>query len=88
GLGNGYGGIGVVSQMIHESLKDIAQVVVWRNPIESSRIARRAKFVAGAYNGATAVLYEHIDLARVHRHLPGLRHRPYAVFVHGREVWY
>jgi phosphatidylinositol alpha-1,6-mannosyltransferase len=33
------------------------------------------------------VIYEHVDLAVLHDVVPSLRNTPYAVFLHGTEVW-
>ncbi|WP_371037709.1 glycosyltransferase family 4 protein [Rhodosalinus sp. FB01] len=55
------------------------------------RVARgsRARFAAGLLAAAARsdlFLYDSVGMARAHPRLPGLR-RPYAVWVHGVEVW-
>lgn len=91
GLGVRGGGIGVVSAMMRDALKKKAAVYLWRHP---HRWSRRFRLPLLAIQSLSAlwlrnalVLYEHVDLARIHARLPWLARHPYAVFLHGTEVW-
>jgi len=92
GLGPRCGGIGVVSEQIVAGLKNRYCLELWHHPYMRTKLLRRSSFWISAFKGALCknvrfVLYEHVDLARVHRTVPGLRRVPYGVFLHGIEVW-
>jgi phosphatidylinositol alpha-1,6-mannosyltransferase len=59
--------------------------------LDSSTFARvrfGARLALGQTGGQCEwVLYSHLSLARVQRFVPALWRRPYAVFLHGIEVW-
>lgn len=91
GLGTQYGGIGVVAKAIKACLDPEFTVSVWQHPPFWPRVARIARvsahMVIGSRSKPDLIIYDHVHLAVLHGSLPGLRHIPYAVFLHGIEVW-
>jgi phosphatidyl-myo-inositol dimannoside synthase len=91
GLGTAYGGIGVVAQSIKFALDPYCKVLVWQHPPfwpRPARIARVAtRLFLGSQNPPDLVIYDHVHLATLHACIPKLRRLPYAVFLHGIEVW-
>ncbi len=91
GLGTVYGGIGVVARAMQASLQPYCDVSVWQHPPFWPRPLRIAKIAAhallGSQNPPDLVIYDHVHLAVLHAIVPKLRGIPYAVFVHGVEVW-
>ncbi len=91
GLGTAYGGIGVVAQSIRSALEPYCRVVVWQHPPFWPRPLRIAKIAAhvllGSQHPPDLVIYDHVHLAVLHAMVPKLRSVPYAVFIHGVEVW-
>jgi phosphatidyl-myo-inositol dimannoside synthase len=91
GLGTAYGGIGVVAQSIRSALEPYCRVVVWQHPPFWPRPLRIAKIAAhvllGSQNSPDLVIYDHVHLAVLHAMVPKLSNVPYAVFIHGVEVW-
>lgn len=89
GLGPAQGGVGVVSASLARALGP--GTALWRHHHRWPGAARRLALVARAFAGALArpglVVYEHVDLAAIHAVVPGLGATPYAVFLHGTEVW-
>lgn len=89
GLGNAQGGIGVVADLLRRSLG--WDVRIWTHPFRRARPVRRAVLVLQALSAIHPapglVVYEHLGLARLHQGLPWLKRTPYAVFLHGIEVW-
>ncbi len=91
GLGTAYGGIGVVAQSIRSALEPYCRVVVWQHPPFWPRPLRIAKIAAhvllGSQHPPDLVIYDHVHLAVLHAMVPKFRNVPYAVFIHGVEVW-
>lgn len=91
GLGTRYGGIGVVAQAIKSALASEYSVLVWQHPPFWPRAARIARVSLRSFLGSLSkpelIIYDHVHLAVLHSSIPGLRHTPYAVFLHGIEVW-
>ena len=91
GLGTAYGGIGVVAKSIQTALEPYSEVLVWQHPPFWPRPLRIAKIAAhvllGSQNPPDLVIYDHVHLAVLHPLVPGFRSVPYAVFIHGIEVW-
>jgi len=91
GLGTGYGGIGVVAQSIQSALEPYCRVLVWQHPPFWPRPLRIAKIAAhvllGSQHPPDLVIYDHVHLAVLHAMVPKFRNVPYAVFIHGVEVW-
>lgn len=91
GLGTAHGGIGVVAQSIKAALDPYCQVGVWQHPPFWPRPLRIAKVAAQVLLGSQIqpelVIYDHVHLAVLHALIPGFRNVPYAVFIHGVEVW-
>ncbi len=91
GLGTRHGGIGVVAQLIASALKEHSDAAVWEHHAFWPRFARIPAAVGrtflGSLNTPDFVLYDHVDLAILHAIIPRLRAIPYAVFLHGIEVW-
>jgi phosphatidylinositol alpha-1,6-mannosyltransferase len=91
GLGTAYGGIGVVAQSICSALEPYSTVVVWQHPPFWPRALRIAKIAAhvllGSRHPPDLVIYDHVHLAVLHAMVPKFRNVPYAVFIHGVEVW-
>jgi phosphatidyl-myo-inositol dimannoside synthase len=91
GLGTRYGGIGVVAQAMRSALQPEYDISVWRHPPSWPRAVRIARVAAQSLIGSRAhpvlVIYDHVHLAVLHAIVPGLRRIPYAVFLHGVEVW-
>ncbi len=91
GLGTPYGGIGVVAQSIRSALDPYCMVVVWQHPPFWPRSLRIAKIAAhvllGSQHPPDLVIYDHVHLAVLHAMVPRFRNVPYAVFIHGVEVW-
>jgi glycosyltransferase involved in cell wall biosynthesis len=91
GLGNQFGGIGVVSEAIRNALAMDHSVVVWRHPAGLPRPVRLAAVAAQAFAGSLRrprfVFYEHVHLASLQRKVPGLANVPYGIFMHGFELW-
>src|SRR5437764_3862217 len=91
GLGTAYGGIGVVANAIKAALQPDCRVSVWQHPPFWPRPLRIAKIAAhvllGSQNPPDLVIYDHVHLAVLHAMIPKFRSVPYAVFIHGVEVW-
>lgn len=91
GIGTKHGGIGVVAQLIVSALEGHSDLAVWEHHAFWPRFARIPAVVGRALWGSLKapdfVLYDHVDLAVLHAVIPGLRNVPYAVFLHGIEVW-
>jgi len=91
GLGTAYGGIGVVAKSIKSALEPYCRVSVWQHPPFWPRPVRVARVAAqlfiGSQNPPDLVIYDHVHLAVLHACIPKLRRLPYAVFLHGVEVW-
>lgn len=91
GLGTAYGGIGVVAKSIKRALEPSCKVSVWQHPPFWPRLLRIAKVTTqiflGSQNPPDFVIYDHVHLAVLHAIIPKLRRLPYAVFIHGVEVW-
>ena len=91
GLGTRYGGVGVVAQAIRSALQPEYAISVWRHPPFWPRVGRIARVAAQSFIGSRVhpviVIYDHVHLAALHATIPGLRRIPYAVFLHGVEVW-
>lgn len=91
GLGNAYGGIGVVAEVVAKELARTAALDHWRHHHNWSRAVRAPAFVARVAAGALwrpdLVFYPHVDLARAHHLVPLLRGVPYVVLLCGVEVW-
>jgi phosphatidylinositol alpha-1,6-mannosyltransferase len=91
GLGTRHGGIGVVAQLIASALEKDSDIVVWEHHALWPRFARIPAVVGTTFLGSLRapdfVLYDHVDLAILHAVIPRLRDIPYAVFLHGIEVW-
>jgi phosphatidyl-myo-inositol dimannoside synthase len=91
GVGTAQGGIGVVAQLIVSALRPDTDVSLWEHPASLPRMLRigltawRAFF--GGFNRPDLVVYDHVHLAALHATIPSLRAIPYAVFLHGTEVW-
>jgi phosphatidylinositol alpha-1,6-mannosyltransferase len=91
GLGTRHGGIGVVADLIVSALEKDSDVSVWEHHAFWPRAARIPAAVGRIFWGSLKtpdfVLYDHVDLAILHTIIPRLRPIPYAVFLHGIEVW-
>jgi phosphatidylinositol alpha-1,6-mannosyltransferase len=91
GLGTAYGGIGVVAKSIKAALDPYCKVSLWQHPPFWPRPLRIAKVAAHLFLGSQHppdfVIYDHVHLAVLHASIPKLRSLPYAVFIHGVEVW-
>jgi phosphatidylinositol alpha-1,6-mannosyltransferase len=91
GIGTKHGGIGVVAQLIVSALEDHADLAVWEHHAFWPRFARIPAAVGTALLGSLKtpdfVVYDHVDLAVLHAIIPRLQNIPYAVFLHGIEVW-
>jgi glycosyltransferase involved in cell wall biosynthesis len=91
GLGTRHGGIGVVAQSIVSALQKDSDISVWEHHAFWPRFARIPAAVGRTFWGSLKtpdfVLYDHVDLAILHAIIPRLRSIPYAVFLHGIEVW-
>jgi len=91
GLGTAYGGIGVVAKSIKAALEPYCKISVWQHPPfwpRPLRIARVATHLfLGSQNPTDFVIYDHVHLAVLHASISKLRSLPYAVFIHGVEVW-
>ena len=91
GLGTRHGGIGVVAELIASALEKDSDISVWEHHAFWPRFARIPAAVGRAFWGSLTtpgfVLYDHVDLAVLHAIIPRLRPIPYAVFLHGIEVW-
>jgi phosphatidylinositol alpha-1,6-mannosyltransferase len=91
GLGTRHGGIGVVADLIVSALEKDSDISVWEHHAFWPRVARIPAAVGRTFWGSLKtpdfVLYDHVDLAVLHTIIPRLRPVPYAVFLHGIEVW-
>jgi phosphatidylinositol alpha-1,6-mannosyltransferase len=91
GLGTRHGGIGVVADLIVSALEKDSDISVWEHHAFWPRVARIPAAVGRTFWGSLRtpdfVLYDHVDLAILHTIIPRLRPVPYAVFLHGIEVW-
>jgi phosphatidylinositol alpha-1,6-mannosyltransferase len=91
GLGTRHGGIGVVAELIATALERDSDIAVWEHHAFWPRFARIPAVVARTFLGSLKipdfVLYDHVDLSILHAIIPHLRAIPYAVFLHGIEVW-
>jgi phosphatidyl-myo-inositol dimannoside synthase len=91
GIGTKHGGIGVVAELIVSALEDHSDLKVWEHHAFWPRFARIPAAVGTALFGSLRtpdfVVYDHVDLAVLHAVIPRLKSVPYAVFLHGIEVW-
>ena len=91
GIGTKQGGIGVVAELIVSALSDDSDLAVWEHRAFWPRFVRIPAAVGRVYFGSLKtpdfVLYDHVDLAVIHAVIPRLKSVPYAVFLHGIEVW-
>lgn len=91
GLGTRHGGIGVVAELIAAALEEDSDLAVWKHHAFWPRFARIPAAVGRTFWGSLQapdfVLYDHVDLAVLQAIIPRLRPVPYAVFLHGIEVW-
>jgi phosphatidyl-myo-inositol dimannoside synthase len=92
GLGAGMGGIGTASQSMVNALEPVARVSTVVLPPSPSRVARGlrlyAQLTAASLGRPRLVFYEHRGLASLHAVVAQLRSVPYAVFLHGVELWH
>jgi phosphatidylinositol alpha-1,6-mannosyltransferase len=81
----------VVAQLIVSALEDHSDVAVWEHHAFWPRFARIPAVVGRTFLGSLKtpdfVFYDHVDLAILHTVIPRLKSIPYAVFLHGIEVW-
>ncbi len=92
GLGPTFGGIGIVASAITTALGNVARVTTWHHHVERPYLGRVGGVLLESLRGAVMdrpafVFYDHVDLARIHAVTPWLRKIPYAIFLHGTEVW-
>jgi phosphatidylinositol alpha-1,6-mannosyltransferase len=91
GLGPGLGGIGVVSAGLADALRRDARIRIWPHHANWPRLVRPIalwlRALVGSFPLPDLILFTHVDLARTMLMLPFLRHVPYAVVIHGVEVW-
>jgi phosphatidyl-myo-inositol dimannoside synthase len=91
GVGTARGGIGVVAQLIVAALQRDSDVWLWEHPTSLPRVLRvgilSLRSFLGSLKNPDLVFYDHVHLAVLHALIPGLSHVPYAVFLHGIEVW-
>ncbi|MGA2426544.1 MAG: glycosyltransferase family 4 protein [Terriglobales bacterium] len=91
GRGTTHGGIGVVADLIASALEKDSDISVWEHHAFWPRFVRIPAAVGrtlwGSLKTPDFVLYDHVDLAVLHAIIPRLRPVPYAVFLHGIEVW-
>jgi glycosyltransferase involved in cell wall biosynthesis len=91
GTGTKHGGIGVVAGLIVSAMEGHSRLTVWEHHAFWPRFARIPAAVGRSFLGSLKtpdfVLYDHVDLAILHAVIPRLRNVPYAVFLHGIEVW-
>ena len=91
GVGTAQGGIGVVAQLIVSALQKDTDVSVWEHPASLPRMLRIGltgwRALLGSLKRPDLVVYDHVHLAVLHATIPSLRAIPYAVFLHGAEVW-
>jgi len=91
GFGPTLGGVGVVSAAIAEALAADADITVWRHrpdwPPRIRAFALLLRALGAAANPPDAILFTHVDLARLMAVSPWLRGIPYGVLIYGVEVW-
>jgi phosphatidylinositol alpha-1,6-mannosyltransferase len=91
GVGTARGGIGVVAELMMSALRRDADVYVWQHPASWPRMVRiglaYGRSLLGSFRRPDLVIYDHTHLAPLHNFIPSLRNIPYAVFLHGVEVW-
>lgn len=91
GVGTAQGGIGVVAGLMVSALRRDTDVFIWRHPASLPRTLRIGLAYARAFLGSlkhpNLVIYDHTHLAVLHAAIPALRSIPYAVFLHGVELW-
>jgi phosphatidylinositol alpha-1,6-mannosyltransferase len=96
-LGERGGGIGQVSELLWDAMRDtwpgrVDVVTLLRNGHSRPHAADKVRFgVALAGRRWLArpqwILFSHLALARIERYVPSVLHAPYAVFLHGIEAW-
>ncbi len=81
----------MVAQLLVSSLERDCNIAVWEHHAFWPRFARIPLVVGRTFLGSLKtpdiVLYDHVDLAILHAIIPRLQRIPYAVFLHGIEVW-
>ena len=91
GIGTAQGGIGVVAELIVAALREDTDVSVWRHTPSLPRMPRiglaYVRALLGSLKRPDLVIYDHTHLAVLHAAIPLLKGIPYAVFLHGVEVW-
>ena len=91
GFGPTLGGVGVVSAGIAGALAADAKITVWRHrpdwPPRLRAVALLLRALVAAVNPPDAILFTHVDLARLMAVSPWLRGIPYGVLIYGVEVW-
>jgi len=91
GIGNRFGGIGVVAELMVQAFAPFGDVRVVQHRAELPRVTRIARFGAellrAAWSAPALVFYDHIDLAAIHGMIPTLRRVPFGIFLHGTDIW-
>lgn len=91
GVGTARGGIGVVAELMVSALRKDTDVYIWKHPASLPRMVRiglaYGRTLLGSFKRPDLVIYDHTHLAVLHNVIRSLRDIPYAVFLHGVEVW-
>jgi phosphatidyl-myo-inositol dimannoside synthase len=91
GVGTAQGGIGVVAELMVSALHKDTDVSVWKHSASLPRVLRvglaYGRALLGSLEHPDLVIYDHTHLAVLHAAIPMLKDIPYAVFLHGVEVW-
>lgn len=91
GAGPTMGGIGVVTSTIAGILGKSSTVKFWIHHHRSPRVSRWLALLSDSFRvlatRPSLIIYEHIDLARLHVMVPWLRRIPFVVMLYGVEAW-
>ena len=92
GFGPTHGGVGVVASQVMEALAERYQVSARDHDYRAGKLRRRTALLGTTLHLAlharqSFLFYCHIDVAQTQALLPPFAQSPYALFLHGMEVW-
>lgn len=91
GFGPSHGGVGMVAMQIRNALAPHFSLEVHDYNYRTGKLKRRLTLLAQtgllALRQTDLLLFTHIDVAQVYMMAPRFARSPYAVFLHGMELW-
>ena len=91
GFGPSHGGVGMVATQMRSALAPHFNVEVHDYNYRTGKLKRRLTLLGQtgllALRRTSLLLFTHIDVAQVYMMVPRFARSPYAVFLHGMELW-